>query len=175
MKYLILAFMIHTCSIAEANQSLYDIPLKDIDGKDIDLKSFEGKYILFVNVASYCGFTSQYSDMQKLHEKYKDNLVVIALPCNQFLEQEPGSADDIKKFCADNFDISFIITEKIDVKGDNIHELYNWLTNKEANGKLTSSVRWNFQKYIINRNGELITYFYSSTNPLSKKITSLLN
>ena len=156
-------------------QSMYDIDLNNIDGVNINLSQFKGKYILFVNVASNCGFTKQYADLEKLYQQYKQELVVIGLPCNQFGGQEPGNSIEIKQFCQKNYGVSFTITEKINVKGENIHQLYSWLTDKEKNGNINSNVKWNFQKYLVGRNGELINYFYSTTNPLSNKITSLLN
>ena len=156
-------------------QSVYDIDLNNIDGVNIDLSKFKGKYILFVNVASNCGFTKQYADLEKLYQQYKQELVVIGLPCNQFGGQEPGNSIEIKQFCQKNYGVSFPITEKINVKGENIHQLYSWLTDKEKNGNINSNVKWNFQKYLVGRSGELINYFYSTTNPLSNKITSLLN
>ena len=155
-------------------QSLYDIDLNDIDGTKINLSDFKGKYILFVNVASKCGFTKQYSDLEKLYQKYKDKLVVIGLPCNQFGGQEPGDSEEIKLFCANRFGVSFLLTEKIEVKGENIHALYAWLTKKQLNGYVDSDVRWNFQKYLVNKDGKLVNYFYSMTNPLSSKITSII-
>ena len=155
-------------------QSVYDINLNNIDGANIDLSKFKGKYILFVNVASNCGFTKQYPELEKLFQTYKNDLVVIGLPCNQFGGQEPGDEEEIKSFCAKNFGVTFILTEKIDVKGKNQHPIYNWLTNKIYNGKMDSEVKWNFQKYIVNRDGELIDYFYSLTNPLSTKIKDLI-
>ena len=155
-------------------QSIYDININDIDGVNIDLSKFKGKHILFVNVASKCGFTKQYADLEKLYQKYKSDLVVIGLPCNQFGSQEPGSLEEIKSFCKFNYGVSFILTDKIKVRGDGIHPIYSWLTDKELNGVMSSSVKWNFQKYIINRQGELTNYFYSVTSPLSAKITKLL-
>ena len=157
-----------------SNESIYDINLKDINGKKINLNDFKGKYILFVNVASKCGFTKQYTSLEKLSKVYKDDLVVIGFPCNQFGGQEPGTASQIQEFCSNNFNITFILTEKIDVKGKDQHPIYNWLTNKSYNGKMDSVVKWNFQKYIVNRDGELINYFYSITTPLSAKITDLI-
>ena len=155
-------------------QSIYNIKINNIDGVSIDFNEFKGKYILLVNVASKCGFTKQYSELEKLFQTYKSDLVVIGLPCNQFGGQEPGNEAEIKSFCAKNFGVSFILTEKIDVKGKNQHPIYNWLTNKIYNGKMDSEVKWNFQKYIVNRDGELIDYFYSLTNPLSTKIKDLI-
>ena len=175
MKYILFAFMILTSFKNISAQSVYDIDLNNIDGVNIDLSKFKGKYILFVNVASNCGFTKQYADLEKLYQQYKQELVVIGLPCNQFGGQEPGNSIEIKQFCQKNYGVSFPITEKINVKGENIHQLYSWLTDKEKNGNINSNVKWNFQKYLVGRSGELVNYFYSTTNPLSNKITSLLN
>ena len=175
MKYILFAFMILTSFKNISAQSVYDIDLNNIDGVNIDLSKFKGKYILFVNVASNCGFTKQYADLEKLYQQYKQELVVIGLPCNQFGGQEPGNSIEIKQFCQKNYGVSFPITEKINVKGENIHQLYSWLTDKEKNGNINSNVKWNFQKYLVDRSGELVNYFYSTTNPLSNKITSLLN
>lgn len=154
--------------------SIYDIKLKSINFEPIRLTDFKGKYILFVNVASYCGFTSQYEDLEKLHQKY-DNLEVIGLPCNQFLFQEPFSEKKIQHFCQTNYSISFILTQKIKVKGKNQHELYKWLTNKSLNGEINSKITWNFQKYLIDKNGNLINYFSPQITPLSKEIINHLD
>lgn len=161
--------------IVESKESIYEISILDIDGNKIALSVFKGKNILFVNVASKCGFTKQYSELEKLYQTYKNDLVIIGLPCNQFGGQEPGDAEEIKSFCVKNFDVSFILTEKINVKGPDMHPIYAWLTDKKLNGKISSSVKWNFQKYLINREGKLIDYFYSTTKPLSAKITNQLN
>lgn len=154
--------------------SIYDIKINSLQGKPINLKDFEGKHILFVNVASKCGFTPQYKGLEELHQKYKDKLVVIGVPCNQFGSQEPGSSEEIQEFCEVNYGVSFLITEKIDVKGQNQHPLYSWLTNKEFNSKKSSSVKWNFQKYLVDNNGKLIDYYFSITKPTSSKITKHL-
>ncbi len=154
--------------------SIYDIKIDDISGKVLDLNQFKGKKILFVNVASKCGFTKQYDGLQKLYEKYKDKLVVIGLPCNQFGGQEPGTEKEIQSFCKVNFGVDFPITEKIEVKGDNQHPLYQWLTQKSKNGVKNSSVKWNFQKYLVDENGHYIDFWYSLTKPMSKKITKYL-
>ena len=156
-------------------ESIYDISINDITGKKIDLKQFIGKYILFVNVASQCGFTKQYTDLENLYKLNKDNLMVIGVPCNQFGGQEPGDENEIMRFCQNNFGVTFLLTEKVNVKGKSQHPLYNWLTNKELNGNINSTVRWNFQKYIVSPDGKLINYFYSNTNPLSDKISSIIN
>ena len=154
------------------SKSIYDIEISSLNGEKIDLSSFKGKNILFVNVASECGFTPQYKDLQKLHELYSDNLVVIGVPCNQFGGQEPGNAEAIESFCQINYGVEFLITEKIEVKGANQHPLYQWLTKKELNGKSNSSVKWNFQKYLVDKEGNFVDYFYSITKPLSTKIVS---
>ncbi|MDP5105749.1 glutathione peroxidase [uncultured Polaribacter sp.] len=154
--------------------NLYDIKIDSLQGKPIKLSDFKNKFILFVNVASKCGFTPQYKDLETLSETYKDNLVVIGVPCNQFGKQEPGSADEIQEFCEVNYGVSFLMTEKIDVKGDDQHPLYAWLTDKEMNDKKSSSVKWNFQKYFVDQEGHLIDYFFSITSPLSSKITKHL-
>ncbi|WP_104809986.1 glutathione peroxidase [Polaribacter filamentus] len=154
--------------------NLYDIKIDSLQGNPIKLSDFKNKYILFVNVASKCGFTPQYEDLETLSATYKDNLVVIGVPCNQFGKQEPGNADEIQEFCQVNYGVSFLMTEKIDVKGDHQHPLYTWLTSKEMNDKKSSSVKWNFQKYFVDTEGNLIDYYFSLTKPLSTKITKYL-
>ena len=155
-------------------KSLYDISINNIDGDAINLNEYKGKFILFVNVASECGFTSQYKELQELYDTHKEELIIIGLPCNQFGKQEPGNTDEIKSFCSKNYGVTFLMTEKIDVKGSNQHPLYSWLTSKENNGLKSSSVKWNFQKYLVGKNGGLIDYYYSITSPLSQKITEKL-
>ena len=172
-SFLIVLILFCTMSV-QSKENIHNISIKDIDGNLIELSSFKGKYILFVNVASNCGFTKQYADLQALYQRYMSDLVIIGLPCNQFGAQEPAREEEIKQFCTKNFGVSFILTEKIDVKGNNISPLYAWLTDKKHNGVLNSSVKWNFQKYLVDRDGDLINYFYSTTNPLSDKITSLI-
>lgn len=154
--------------------SLYDIEINALNGIPIDLASFKGKHILFVNVASKCGFTTQYKELQQLSDTYKDELVVIGSPCNQFGSQEPGSSDEIKSFCQLNFGVTFLLTEKIEVKGKTQHPLYTWLTSKDLNNKKSSSVKWSFQKYLVNPEGKLIDYYFSITKPMSSKITKHL-
>ena len=163
-----------TFTTTNAQESIYDIEINDISGNPIDLKQFRGKHILFVNVASECGFTPQYAGLEELHQQFKENLVVIGLPCNQFGGQEPGTEKEVQQFCTKNFGVSFLLTEKIEVKGEGKHQLYNWLTDKKKNGKSSSSVKWNFQKYVVDEKGEFVNYFYSTTKPMSLKITSLL-
>ncbi|WP_299108068.1 glutathione peroxidase [uncultured Tenacibaculum sp.] len=155
-------------------ESLYDIKVNDIHGEELKLEHYKGKKILFVNVASKCGFTNQYDGLQELYVTHKDKLVIIGLPCNQFGAQEPGTEQEIQSFCRMNYGVDFPMTEKIEVKGAMQHPIYQWLTKKEKNGKLNSSVKWNFQKYLVDEEGRLIDVFYSVTKPMSKKITKLL-
>ena len=165
---------IFSFTTSNAQKSIYDIAINDIGGNSIDLNEFKGKHILFVNVASECGFTPQYEGLEELHQQFKEGLVVIGLPCNQFGGQEPGVEKEIQQFCSKNFGVSFLMTEKIEVKGENKHPIYKWLTEKNQNGKSSSSVKWNFQKYIVNGEGDLVNCFYSTTKPMSTKITSIL-
>lgn len=152
-------------------ESLYDININSLQGKPIRFSDYKGKFLLFVNVASKCGFTPQYKDLEKLYQEYQNDLMVIGVPCNQFGNQEPGSSEEIEEFCQVNYGVSFLITEKVDVKGSNQHPLYAWLTKKEKNGKKNSTVRWNFQKYLVGPEGNLIDFYYSITGPTSSKIT----
>ncbi len=155
--------------------SVYDISLNSLDGKSvISLAQFRGKKIMIVNTASECGFTPQYENLQKLSEQYKDKLVLLGCPCNQFGLQEPGDSSAIRTFCTKNYGVTFQMTEKLDVKGANQHPLYQWLTSKAKNGSGDYEVKWNFNKFLIDENGHLMGYFPSSTDPLSSEITSLI-
>lgn len=153
--------------------SIYQFKAKSIDGEMIDFSKFEGKKLLIVNTASECGFTTQYKALEEIFEKYKDkNFTIIGFPCNQFGGQEPGTSSDIKSFCEKNYNVSFLMMEKVNVKGDSICEIYKWLTNKELNGVEGSSVKWNFQKYLIDEKGYLVNHYLSITKPTSSKITN---
>ncbi len=156
----------------QTSSTVYDFSLTGTDGKEVNLNMFKGKKILFVNVASKCGYTPQYEGLQKLYEQNKENLVIIGLPCNQFMNQEPGTNEEIQTFCSKNYGVTFPITQKIYVKGDKIHPLYNWLTRKEFNGVEDSKVKWNFQKYLIDEEGALIQVFGSKIKPLGEEIIS---
>lgn len=152
--------------------SIYQFKAKDIDGKEVDFSKFKGKKLLIVNTASECGFTPQYKDLEALYQKYKDNnFMIIAFPCNDFGGQEPGDGEQIKSFCRKNYGVSFLIMEKVKIKGEDAHPIYQWLTQKEKNGVKSSTVMWNFQKYLIDENGYLVDYFNSMVSPLSEKIT----
>jgi glutathione peroxidase len=151
--------------------SFYNIELLSLTGQKIDLGVFKGKKIMVVNTASECGFTYQYNGLQTLYQDNIKDLMIIGVPSNQFGKQELGTADTIESFCQINYGVSFLMTEKMNVKGGQQHALYKWLTNKNLNGYKNSSVKWNFQKYLIDENGQLINYFYSLTKSNSRKIT----
>ena len=155
-------------SNANYEKVFYDFSIKSITGENLDFSTFKNKTILMVNVASNCGFTKQYSDLQKLYDKYKDNnFIVLGVPSNQFGGQEPGSNEEIKEFCETNFNISFPMTDKIDVKGDNAHQIYKWA---EKNFGSSSVPKWNFHKILINKEGKIQETYGSFTNPMSSKI-----
>ena len=146
----------------------FDHTIKNINNEIINLNQYKGKTILLVNVASKCGFTKQYTGLQELYEKYRDkNFYVIGVPSNQFGGQEPGSNAEIKNFCETNFNITFPLTDKVDVKGDNAHEIYKWAKKNYGNSAVP---KWNFHKILINKDGKIHETFGSFTDPLSKKI-----
>jgi glutathione peroxidase len=161
-------------SFSHLSSSIYNLKINGLNGELIDLNHAKGKKLLIVNTASKCGFTNQYAELQNLHEDYSESLVVLGVPCNQFGKQEPGNAAEINDFCELNYGVSFTLTEKVDVKGANQHPLYAWLTQKKLNGVKNSSVKWNFQKYLIDEEGKLIDFYYSITNPMSSKIIGKL-
>ena len=162
--------MISSFQTAEAKYEklFFDINIKSIDGKKLNLDQFKEKTILIVNVASKCGFTKQYNGLQTLYNKYKEKgLVVIGIPSNQFGGQEPGTNNEIKDFCETNFNITFPMTDKVIVKGENAHELYIWAKKNFGNSAVP---KWNFHKILINKDGKIHDTFNSFTDPLSKKI-----
>ena len=155
-------------TLAQYEKNFFDLNIKDINGKIIDLSKYRNKAVLLVNVASKCGFTKQYTGLQKLWETYKNNgLIVLGVPSNQFGGQEPGTNDEIKNLCNLNFNITFPLTDKFDVKGDNAHSIYNWA--KKNHGRSTIP-KWNFHKILINKEGKVQNTFSSFTEPTSKKI-----
>ena len=141
-----------------------------IDGRIISLSDFKGKFILIVNTASKCGYTKQYQDLQSIHEEYKDDLVVIGFPCNDFGSQEKGSNKEILNFCQKNYGVEFLLSKKIKIKGEECHPIFTWLTKKSLNGVLDHKVSWNFNKFLISRNGNLLGAFSSSTKPHDTEI-----
>lgn len=149
--------------------SFHDLKAKTIEGRTISMSKFKGKHILVVNTASKCRYTKQYADLEKLYQKYKDQLVILAFPSNNFLWQEPGSDEKIKNFCQVNYGVNFPIFSKICVKGKNQHPIYKYLT--EASGR---KVSWNFDKFLLDREGKLIKHFKASVEPLDQRITDLI-
>jgi glutathione peroxidase len=165
MKFIMLTIL---CMLLPAVGSIYDFKINSIDGELIDFSQYKGKSLLIVNVASKCGFTPQYADLEKLHETYGDKVVVLGFPANNFGSQEPGSNTQIAEFCQKNYGVKFPMFEKVSVKGDDQHELYKWL--KEKTGEEPT---WNFCKYLVKPDGT-VKFFSSKVKPLSKEITDLL-
>lgn len=173
--FILLAFMTLT-GISFSQQSFYDFVVKDIDGNDFNLSSLKGKKVLVVNTASKCGLTPQYEQLQELFEKYGDkNFTIIGFPANNFMKQEPGTDEEIAEFCQKNYGVTFPMMSKISVKGDDMHPLYQWLTQKSKNGVLDSDVSWNFQKYLIDENGHLAEMVAPKVKPDDEKITGWLS
>ena len=173
MKTLLSILLMATVLTTNA-QSIHNFTVKSIDGKTLNLASFKGKKILIVNTASKCGYTPQYEGLEKVYEQYKDKLVILGFPCNQFGGQEPGTNEEIVAFCKKNYGVSFPLADKIDVKGDNIAPIYQWLTMKSKNGILDASIGWNFNKFLIDENGKMIAYFPSNIKPDSEDILKYL-
>jgi glutathione peroxidase len=157
--------------------SFYDFKAKSLDGRDVDLSQFKGKTVLVVNTASKCGFTPQYEGLEKLYEENKDkDFVILGFPCNQFGAQEPGSADEIGQFCMKNYGVSFPMFEKVDVNGPNAHPLYNWLKDEKPGLLGSKNIKWNFTKFLIGKDGQVIDRFAPTTKPadLEKPIRKTL-
>jgi glutathione peroxidase len=173
MKQLIILIIVAMFSTNPviSQEKFYDFVVKDIDGNDFAFSQLKGKKVMLINVASKCGFTPQYTELEALYKAYKDkNFIIIGFPANNFLRQEPGTNKEIKEFCTLNYGVTFPIMSKISVKGKDIHPLYQWLTDKNKNGVLKSKVKWNFQKYLIDEKGNLVKKFSSSTKPNNKEI-----
>lgn len=169
---LLAAVMLPIFSIHAAD-SIYDIPLKDIDGKDAALKPYQGKVMLIVNVASHCGFTPQYAGLESVYKKYQpQGLVVCGFPCNQFGGQEPGTAEEIKQFCTGKYDVTFPMFEKIEVNGEHRHPLYVLLAGKDS--PFPGDIRWNFTKFLVGRDGKIIARFDSKVKPDSEEVAKAI-
>jgi glutathione peroxidase len=155
----------------QPTSSTHQFKANTIEGKTIDFSEFKGKKIIIVNTASKCGLTPQFKQLQEVYEKYKDkNLVIIGFPTNDFARQDPGTNTEIHSFCERNYGVTFLMMEKISVKGDKIHPIYKWLTNRSENGVMSSTVKWNFQKYLINENGFLEEVVSPWKKPKCRKI-----
>lgn len=157
------------------SESFYDFKVTDIDGNEFSFEQLKGKKVMVVNVASKCGYTPQYEGLEELYLQYKDkNFVIIGFPANNFGKQEPGTDAEIKEFCTLNYGVTFPMMSKISVKGDDMDPVYKWLTSKDLNGFSNSEVKWNFQKYLIGKDGKLEKVLYSKTKPDDKEITDWL-
>lgn len=173
MKALLLALFF---SFFVMGTSIYDFKVAGLDGKEIDFSNYKGKKILVVNTASECGYTPQYADLEKLYEKYKDKLVIVGFPANNFGGQEPGSNAEIASFCKKNYGVTFPMAEKVSVKGDDIHPIFKYLEEEAKKiGTQEPVVKWNFTKFLIDENGKLVKVFPSKVNPMSEELTVYLN
>lgn len=148
--------------------------VKSIDGAEYDYAQLKGKKVLIVNTASECGYTPQYEDLEKLYQGYKDKLIILGFPANNFGGQEPGTNEEIKEFCKSKFNVTFPMFEKISVLGDDMAPLYKWLTSKDLNGWNDQQPKWNFNKYLIDEEGNLVKYYSSAVKPMSEEIVSQL-
>lgn len=166
---------VFACTTVRAQtRSIYDFKVEGLNGDSINFAAFKGKKILIVNTASKCGFTPQYEGLEQLYEKYKDKLVIVGFPANNFFSQEPGSNEAIAEFCKKNYGVSFPMAAKISVKGKNTAPIYRWLCNKEENGIMDAKITWNFNKFLLDENGKLLEHFTSKVKPMSEEITSKL-
>jgi len=169
----LLALTMAQIVLAQSKPSLYDIPLKDIDGKPTSLKAYQGKVLLIVNVASECGFTPQYEGLEAIQKKYEaKGFTVLGFPCNDFGSQEPGTADEIKTFCSSNYSVTFPLFEKLHVKGGEQHPLYAALTGKDS--PFPGDISWNFNKFVVGRDGKIVKRFDSKATPESAQVTGAI-
>jgi glutathione peroxidase len=170
LRAMILSFLLASV------MNVYDFKVPALDGSTIDLSSYKGKKILIVNTASKCGFTPQYAELEKLYEKYKDKLVIIGFPANNFAQQEPGTNSEIKEFCTKNYGVTFPMAEKVDVIGDNTAPLFKYLTAEAKKlGVADPVIKWNFTKFLIDEKGTLVAVFPSKVKPMDDQITKYLN
>ena len=160
--------------VSASKSTVYDFKVKTIDGKEVNLSMYKGKKLLIVNVASECGNTPQYAELEELSKKYGEKLVVLGFPANNFGSQEPGSNSEIQSFCKKNYGVTFPMFEKISVKGKDQHPLYQYLSNKDKNGVVGNTPNWNFSKYLVDENGNVVKYFAASVKPMSPEITDML-
>ncbi|MDR3022809.1 glutathione peroxidase [Chryseobacterium sp.] len=155
-------------------KTIYDFKVESLDGKEINFADFKGKKILIVNTASECGFTPQYADLEKVYEEYKDKLIVVGFPANNFGGQEPGTNTEIGAFCQKNYGVTFPLAAKVSVKGDDTAPIFKYLTEQELNGVKNTTILWNFTKFLVDENGKLIDSFVSTTKPTDQAITKYL-
>lgn len=176
MKHLLLMAIVTILSSAtlSTDPSIHRFKVKSIEGATIDFSAFKGKKILIVNTASECGYTPQYEDLQKLYDQYKNKLVIVGFPANNFGGQEPGSDTEIRAFCKARYGVSFPLASKVSVKGSDMAPIYKWLTSKSENGVLDATIGWNFNKFLLDENGKLLAYFPSKVKPMSDEILQYL-
>jgi len=177
MKYFLSIAVIAIMSaftLKSGSPTIHSFKVKGIDGGTIDFSKFKGKKILVVNTASKCGYTPQYEALQKVADQYKDKLVIVGFPANNFGAQEPGTDGEIVEFCKKNYGVTFPLASKISVKGDDTAPIYKWLTSKAENGVLDATISWNFNKFLLDENGKMIAYFPSKVTPDSEEITKYL-
>jgi len=188
MKTLLLSLII---SMTLGGTSIYDFKVAGLDGNDIDFSKYKGKKIMIVNTASKCGNTPQYADLEKLYEKYKDKLVIVGFPANNFGQQEPGTKEEIEEFCKKNYGVTFPMADKVSVRGEDIHPLYKWLVDqskelaKNVPGEsskdivwkrfLQDPVIWNFTKFLLDEKGNLVAVFHNKVSPMSEEVLKYLN
>ena len=172
---LLFFMMLFSVTVFSQTSGFYDFKVKTLEGGTFDFSSLKGKKVMVVNTASKCGFTPQYKDLEEVYEKYQGNLVIIGFPANNFASQEPGTAVEIRKFCTDNYGVTFPMMEKISVKGDDMAPIYKWLTSKKENGVMDSEVKWNFQKYLIDENGKFVEVLDPKEKPASDKVLTWLS
>jgi len=185
MKKLLLPLLLFVaCAAASSNntkmetrrtiKSIHEFKVPSIGGGVIDFSQFKGKKILVVNTASKCGYTPQYEGLEKVYKEYKDKLVVVGFPADNFGHQEPGTNEEIQEFCKIRYGVTFPLASKVDVVGENTHPLFKWLTSKAENGVLDTSIKWNFTKFLLDENGKLIASFESKVTPESEEIVKHL-
>jgi len=177
MRKLILILMLCAAcaSLSAEPKSIYDFTMRSIDGDQVSLKSYHGKVVLLVNVASKCGFTPQYAGLEALYEKYKDRgLVIVGVPANNFMSQEPGTDEEIKKFCTNKYNVTFPMMSKVSVKGDDKTPLYVFLTGKDSDPQFGGDIKWNFTKFLFDRNGNPVARFEPNVTPHSPQVTAAI-
>ena len=175
MRKLCLMLLLFIAATAAHATSIYDFTMKSIDGQPVSLKSYHGKVVLLVNVASKCGYTPQYAGLEALYEKYKDRgLVIVGIPANNFASQEPGTNEEIKKFCSTKYNVSFPMMSKVSVLGDNEAPLYQYLTDKSTNPQIGGDIKWNFTKFLFDRNGNPVARFEPAIKPDSPEVQAAI-
>jgi glutathione peroxidase len=172
---LILTLCVACASLSAEPKSIYDFTMRSIDGQQVSLKTYHGKVVLLVNVASRCGFTPQYAGLEALYEKYKDRgLVIVGVPANNFMFQEPGTDEEIKKFCSSKYNVTFPMMSKVSVKGDDKTPLYVFLTAKDTDPQFSGDIKWNFTKFLFDRNGKPVARFEPNVTPDSPQVTAAI-